>query len=399
MYPTGTMRSNSHLLVPSAQEKGGGNNFDLIRIAMALLVVWSHSYALYRGSEAREALSLLTRGTINSGNLGVFVFFMVSGYLITQSFDRSRSHWSYLKKRIARIYPGYMVATSICAFILVPIYSARAHYTLLLVLKTLGMNLLLQGYFIDGGPFLRNPQPYLDGSLWSIPFEFWCYLGVLALGVVGLMKQRWRGALLAIFVAVSLTRGWLEITGRKPGAGIIGVIIGWPYLWFKVLPCFLVGMLVYQYRDVLRRWLWLAVAAPLAVVVAANLPLPLPWKEAVVGVLFPPAVGYALFYFAFRRQIADIGRYGDFSYGTYLYAYPVQQMLLAAFGESIPFWLFIPLAMVLSLGAGVLSWFGVERWFNLSARGRKHAAPAVRIEKPETGPEPVEAAEVAVPGS
>ena len=84
-----------------------------------MLVVWSHSFALYFGSENREPISLLTKGAINSGKVGVYVFFIISGFLITQSYERSASALSYLRKRICRIYPGFIVATIICAFVIV----------------------------------------------------------------------------------------------------------------------------------------------------------------------------------------------------------------------------------------------------------------------------------------
>jgi len=365
--------TSSKPLVPIQGEKPASNNFDLIRICMALLVVVSHSYALYRGSELGEPLSRLTQSTINSGNLGVYVFFMVSGYLITQSFNHSKSYWSYLKKRIARIHPGFIVATSLCGFVIVPIFSQTAHFTPWLVMKALVLNLLLQGFFVDNSTFSHNLVTAVNGSLWSIPYEFWCYLGVLALGIVGLMKSKRRVVIAVLCFAVMATGFWLEVTGRKPGGGVIGTIIGWPYLWFKVLPCFLAGMLVHQYREILPRRLWLLITAAALVLIAANLPLPQPWKTAVVGFLFPPCAAYAVFYLAFMRQIADGARFGDFSYGTYLYAFPVQQILLACFGQRIPFLLFILISMVLSLGAGIVSWFTVERWFLSRQRRTRHS--------------------------
>jgi peptidoglycan/LPS O-acetylase OafA/YrhL len=312
-------------------------------------------------------MSRLTQGVINSGNLGVFVFFMVSGFLITQSFDRSSSPWRYLVKRFARIHPGFMVATSVCAFLIIPLFDDTAAYSATGIAKTIGLNLLLQGYFVDPAPFRHNPVPALNGALWSIPYEFWCYLGVLALGTAGFLTKQRRGFVLALFAALALVRGWLEITGRKPGGGIVGVIIGWPYEWFKVLPCFLAGALIYLYRDAIPRRLGIALLGPLLVVAITNLPISSPWKFALVGLTFPPLLAYSVFYFAFSGQIADAGRYGDFSYGTYLYAFPIQQILIYGLGATVPLWLFIPAAMLLSVAAGIMSWYAVERWFHLSA--------------------------------
>jgi peptidoglycan/LPS O-acetylase OafA/YrhL len=365
------VRSPRSLLVPKNEGPRVPNNFDLIRIAMAMLVVWSHSFALYRGSESAEPISLITREAINSGKVGVYVFFMVSGFLITQSFDRSSGSWSFLKKRIARIYPGFLVATSICAFVIVPLYAKTLTYTFGSVAKELGLRLLLRTDIADHGAFADNLVSGVNGSLWSIPYEFWCYLGVLGVGLVGLLKLRRRTFLLCVFIVLALGRGWLEITGKRPSLGLVRVIIGFPYEWFRVLPCFLAGTLVYLYRDELPRRLWIAILGPLILIAATNLPIAMPWKMALVGLIFPPAIAYAMFYFAFTTQLFNAARYGDFSYGAYLYAFPIQQMMLASFGTAIPFWLYIPLAMLLALAAGVLSWHGVERWFNASVKKRE----------------------------
>jgi peptidoglycan/LPS O-acetylase OafA/YrhL len=77
-----------------------------------------------------------------------------------------------------------------------------------------------------------------------------------------------------------------------------------------------------------------------------------------------PALAYATFYFAFSRSISqhEAARWGDFSYGTYLYAFPIQQMLYSAWGHDVNFPVYIALSIVLSLAAGVCSWHVVEKW-------------------------------------
>lgn len=335
------------------------NNFDAIRIAMALLVVWSHSFALYYGTEAFEPLSLLTAGAINAGNLGVDVFFIVSGYLITQSFERCRSPWSFLRKRIARIYPGFLVATGLCAFVLLPWY-AGTHYTAATIGRTLGLNLLLQGWFVTPEPFLDNPVHAVNGALWSIPFEFWCYLGVLTVGMAGLLKRRvFAVAALAAVIGLHV---WLDETGRKPGGGVLGVIIGWPYLWSRMAPLFTAGMVTYLYREAIPRSGWIALGTLLALILSAH------YSALAVDVLSPIAVAYGTFYVAFSPRTLQAARYGDFSYGTYLYAFPIQQLLVAETRLAFP--VFVAAALLLSVLAGTASWYGVERWFHRSGRAR-----------------------------
>ena len=327
------------------------NNFDAIRIAMALLVVWSHSFALYFGSEANEPISLLTHGAVNAGEVAVDVFFMLSGFLISKSFDRSTSSWSYLKKRIARIYPGYLVAVAIFAFVLLPLY-AGTRYSAGGIVKTLTLNLALRGWFIDPAPFINNPDHALNGSLWSIPYEFWCYIGVLALGIVRIRK----GALLAIFAAIVAANVWTEFTGKKFGGGIVSLVLGWPNLWFRMAPCFIAGMLLYAYRDCVPRSSRVALSG-LGLFVAAAWVYPL-----AADAILPLALAYAVFHWGFSRQYFHAAKYGDFSYGAYLYAYPIQQLLIAFSVLSFP--IFVIVSILLSLAAGIASWFAVERWFH-----------------------------------
>jgi peptidoglycan/LPS O-acetylase OafA/YrhL len=113
-------------------------------------------------------------------------------------------------------------------------------------------------------------------------------------------------------------------------------------------------------------------------IVSAWLPLPDGWFGAPTRLLLPPTLAYGLLYIAFhpKWRWGDAARYGDFSYGSYLYAFPIQQMLkvglVAAGFHSFP--LYVVIAMATAILAGVASWFAVERWFEAS-RLRRPLAP------------------------
>ena len=325
---------------------------------MALLVVWSHSFALHQGSEKNEPLSLLLNGAYNSGNIAVMAFFVISGFLITQSFASSRSTWWFMAKRVRRIYPGYLVATSICAFVIVPLFSGVCDLSALEVAKTIGGNLLLRNHFPPSNIFYSNAVPLaLNGSLWSIPVEFWCYIGVAALGLLGLISRRLLIA--SVTAGILLGRVALDIMDKKPGGGIVGLIIGWPYMWFKILPSFMLGMAGYAFRDVLPRRRGVLIVLVVAAAIAAHS------NQHMANLLVAPALAYCLFYFAFSPtlQLHGAAKWGDFSYGTYLYAFPIQQMMFALWGTDISLAGFIGLSLPLSLVAGICSWYLVERWF------------------------------------
>ena len=346
------------LLIPFDGYTRGNNNFDFIRLSMASLVVWSHSFALYFGTEDHEPLSLLLNGDYNSGNIGVMGFFIISGFLVMQSFISTNSVKRYMGKRIRRIYPGYLVATSICALIVIPLYSSIRNLSALEVAKTFGANLLLRNYFPPSNAFAANPEPgAIDGSLWSIPFEFWCYIGVALLGVLLLLN---RGRLLiALTATVILGRVVLDLLDKKPGGGLIGLVIGWPYLWFVILPSFLLGMVANSYQNVIPRSRVLLVILAAAVVASSRL------SPHLTHIVAAPALAYATFFVAFSGSISlhRTAAWGDFSYGTYLYAFPIQQMLFASWGHALNFISYFALSLCLSLLAGVGSWHLVEKWF------------------------------------
>lgn len=349
------------LLIPANAMALRRNNFDMIRLTMALLVVWSHSFVLWWGSEASEPVSRLMAGTYNSGNVGVLAFFTISGFLITLSWLRTKGWRDYLRRRIARILPGYLVAITLCSLVVVPAFSSRP-FGRLSPGEALGLasNLLLRNYIVSSDAFGGGP---VNGSLWSIAYEFWCYLGVMALGLAGLLRRRLSYPLAAI--ALMTVRVWLDLTGRRPGGGLVEAIIGFPYLWFSVLPPFLLGGAVYLYRDKLPRRATLVILLVLATVGAAHLPLRDPLRTAVTHLLLPPTLAYCVFYTAFNAGLhgEDAARHGDFSYGTYLYAFPIQQMLVAWGRERLDFPSFVLLSLAASLAAGVASWHLVERWF------------------------------------
>ena len=349
------------MLVPTEQGALRQNNFDAIRLGMALLVVWSHSFALWRGSEATEWVSLAMGGVYNSGNLAVLTFFAISGFLITFSWLRAKSWLSYLARRLARIHPGYLVATAICSLAVVPAFSSRAFGQISgPEIWGLVSNLWLRNFIIPSDAFNGLA---VNGSLWSIPYEFLCYLGVMALGLFGLIRRRIVYPLAA--TALIAVRVWLDMTGRHPGGGMFAPIIGPAYLWFTVLPVFLLGGAVYLYRECIPRNRLFLVALIACTVGAAHLPFTDPLRTVVTRTLMPAALVYAIFYMAFDRRIRahDAARFGDFSYGTYLYAFPIQQMLVASLKGLIPFPVFILLSLALSLAAGIASWYLVERWF------------------------------------
>lgn len=335
------------------------NNFDAIRLMMALLVVWSHSFAIWFGTEASEPISLIMGGTYNAGNIAVLTFFAISGFLITASWQRRRGWLSFLRSRVARIFPGYLAAILVCSFVAAP--ALLGHGFTIGRPEFLGLlsNFLLRNYIVGDGAV--GP---VNGSLWSIPFEFWCYLAVLAFGAFGIFRKKYFVPIAAV-VLIGI-RIWLDLTGRHPSGGRLETIIGFAYLWFTVAPPFLLGasMLLYPDRFVRNSTLLAGtIAVPL---LAAHLPIAEQYCLVITRAVFPFALVYSVLYVAFAPSprlpnVKNLG--GDYSYGCYLYAFPIQR-LLEHFGRgSLSFAVFVAVSLALSILAGMASWFLVEQWF------------------------------------
>jgi peptidoglycan/LPS O-acetylase OafA/YrhL len=357
------------------------NNFDSLRLIFALLVVVSHSFPLTRGTNDTEPLSRLTGGQITFGNISVWAFFVISGLLITQSWMRSPSPISFLKRRVQRIYPGFIAAGLVSALLFVPLAAQKGSYFPVSLQSFLFQTLRLQTFDIPP-VFLHNPTPdILNGSLWSIPYEFWCYIGVILLGLTAALRHRY--VAVSVFVLAIAFHLYLNISHRVLSGGILGAIFGYPPFWATVLPFFVAGMLFHLYggRSLLRTPLLFA--ALVLLIASAFVPNGL-------VVTMPTCGAYLLMWLAYWPALhpLHLGRFGDFSYGTYLYAFPIQQLLVMHFGGRLQPLALFAMAAPLSLMAGAISWFLIEKHF-LSRRAEfKHEGLALNAASTNHPPAP-----------
>jgi peptidoglycan/LPS O-acetylase OafA/YrhL len=346
------------------------NNFDFLRLLLATLVIYSHSFPLLLGARNRDILWRITGGQMDFGDVAVNAFFVISGFLITGSWLRSRGWWDYLKKRMLRIYPGFAVASLFCTLVVGPLGAPQlsAYLSGLDPQRIIRHIATLTYPHQPGDVFIGLTYPTLNGSMWTIRYEFWCYLLVAVCGLLGMF--RWRAVALALASAALLAFAFqgYDVLNRAPDQGVTGLeqALGDYYHWPRFLAFFLVGMSFYLYRDVIPYTRKLFTLSLIVLAVSA-------WK----GMAFAlPVFGtYALFYVAFQPslQLQRFTRKGDFSYGLYLYGFPVQQLLIFYGGKALsPHALFI-LAFVTTLGLAALSWHFVEKPF-LKKKGASRPA-------------------------
>ncbi len=342
MHVTGLARLDSApALEPS---RGRENNFDFLRLSLAILVIFSHCYPLGTGTETNEPFVRLTHGQATGGAIAVDLFFIMSGYLITASFLGSQGIRDFLSKRVRRIYPGFAIAMLFAALVIIPLSGGAIRATAAGRLVNILGNALLLREPMYAGAFSHNPLPNMvNGAVWTIPFEFWCYIGVLILGLSGMLSRR--KLVSGIFICAVVFSVALNV-----------LHVEMPLV--RLLPMYLAGVIAYLFRDVIHYNRTLSLICLFALLVACFVPFTL-------GVLIPCAAAYLLFWIAFNPSIRlhRAAKFGDFSYGTYLYAFPVQQMIVRAWGGPMnPFLLFL-LAVPVTLAFAVASWHFVERPF------------------------------------
>ncbi|KQW45394.1 MULTISPECIES: acyltransferase [unclassified Roseateles] len=326
------------------------NNFNVLRLALASLVIVSHAPELHDGDRHRE---LLTRvfGTLSFGELAVDCFFLLSGYLITQSWQRQPQVLAYLRNRVLRIFPAFAVASMVCALIVGPLAlaSTSAYWSEFSVLRFVKSLVTL---FPPATPpvFSGRPHPELNGAMWTIRWEFFCYVAVLATGVVAgaRFKFVWTMTTVVVFSVWVAER---LVHGLEPHLPYTY----WEHPLWRLMSCFFAGGCFYLYRDHIaptRRSVLLA----LTILSACMF-----WPHAAEPALIWFG-GYLLFALAHWHLplLARLNNGPDLSYGIYLYGWPIQN-LASAYWPQANVWLMLPAVYVMAAGLAAASWFLIER--------------------------------------
>lgn len=324
----------------------GPNGFDTIRLAAACAVILSHAFPL---TGVEEPLYALT-GQASIGTLAVSAFFLISGFLVSASHARS-SLQRFAIKRVRRIMPGLLVAVAVSAFLIGPVFTElplKAYFASTELWAFLGNAVFLPVGYDLPGTFADRPLPAVNGSLWSLKYEAACY--ILVPLVMALTRWRAGAVILAVMASFAITRAIPEGVG-----GPILVID----LAASLFRFFGMGMLFFLFAEKIPISRSLGAVGALATALAAFTPVFVE-VAAVAG-------SYALLVFGavapewFRNLTAK----GDVSYGVYVYAFPIQQILVPL-SIATGTWAWLAntvLALPLALMAGWISWRFVEKPF------------------------------------
>jgi len=327
------------------------NNFDLLRILFAWFVIISHSYVL-NGDGATDPLFEMTQQTFLFSFIGVKGFFIISGYLIFKSMVVSTSIFEYLVKRVLRIFPALAVvllvtlAAVYCIYPsnMPPFFSNKEIYAYFL-----GNIVLFKPHFFIAGIFSGLPSAAVNGSLWTIEYEFLFYLIILLFFYFRSNKKILK-TLLVIVVALFL---FVRLAFYDWTVQTHFFIPLEPL--FDLGPYFLMGSLLscFDFDNMPAKNV---IAAVLCIVLVAS-------------VFFK--IGHTVVYFTLPTLVIYVGKQtsklatwvhnalGDPSYGIYLYAFPLQQLLIYWYRPST-----LVVFIASTIGAfvfGYLSWVLIEK--------------------------------------
>lgn len=327
------------------------NNFSTIRLMAAFLVFAGHMYVLMGIESPPLMLQSIPR-------MGVKIFFICGGYLVSKSWERDKNYIHYILKRIFRIVPAMAVYCVIAACVIGPIITSipLKEYFSHTLFRNYFKNIVLYITYFLPGVFESNPYPNaVNGSIWSLPIEFMMYFFVPLLGGGTKLKRKIVVCVTGIICIAALI--WqvfffdIRIVFYAMDFGQIILIV----------PYYLLGIMV-AVLDINKRNFDILIAAILMIVVSAL---------SIESVVFLNIVQYfALPYLVFSMAFAQKGKLGkladklEISYGIFLYGFMIQQLMiyiLHSYGIYLSYCIMLIICLLITVTFALISSKYVEK--------------------------------------
>jgi peptidoglycan/LPS O-acetylase OafA/YrhL len=350
-----------------SKHKGAGPGFDLLRIGLALMIVYVHAYAiaphevtpvtsmaiqhtldapsgfgsaLYGGLRQIKAIATFYSTETRFIETLVPMFFALSGFLVTGSAFRTKSVSTFLSFRILRILPALFMEVALCALVLGPAMTSfplGQYFTNPLFFSYFG-NIVGHIHFLLPGLFLSNPIPLVNGNLWTLPSEFYCYLFIALMMVTRTLYMKI--PFTAAFAVISVFMFWHNPQLRDVSNPVY---------------CFFCGVFLFHWKDRIP-FHWSLILISLVVTYSQMLTTPSFYVYPIFLSYLTMCLGLTKFPFT------DILKGRDYSYGIYLYGWPITQAVLwtLPWMKGHGFWLFTAAAPLVFLFAA-FSWHLIEK--------------------------------------
>ncbi|NGZ76057.1 acyltransferase family protein [Saccharibacillus alkalitolerans] len=288
------------------------------------------------------------------GGIAVATFFIISGFLISASFERSTIK-QYVINRTLRIFPGLLVVLALTVFVIGPLFTRLSYsdYFSNVITWSYFKNILLVNVqYSLPGLFENNLYPNaVNGSIWTLSYEVLCYIGLLILGYYGIFKNK--KAVLLVFLLITAMSFFLPST--YSATNLNGFLLG---ELLNLIQFLAVGMVYYAYRDQINLTYKLALISLFALFASLYLGF---FKET-----FLIAGSYLIFYAAFYlRPIIKFSKdkYVDLSYGVYIYAFPIQQTVQHLMHNQTSLAVNFSISLLVTLLFATFSWYVIEKPF------------------------------------
>ena len=321
------------------------SGFDYLRILLAISVIVVHSWVTSYGAEGGRAIWVGWSRPFVA--IVLPMFFALSGFLVVGSLLRSQSILEFLSLRAIRIAPALFVEVTIGALILGPLLTSftLGQYFSDPKFISYGLNVFGDIQYKLPGLFLNNPDPdMVNRQLWTIPAELECYLLITILAIVGVVRRPKLFLLFSLGMVVFMTAYKWESDDLYAFDNV-------PLR--SLMLAFLFGIAFFRLQDHIRlNAVWLIAAIVLSYVclyfrsLSYVATIPIAYLTVYLGLLNP------------RKTILNYA--GDYSYGLYLYGYPVQQTFVYLFPDLRIWWVNSIVCVAVGLCFAAFSWHLVE---------------------------------------
>ena len=327
------------------RSSGRKNNVGTVQLLAALGVMYSHAFPIAQNSNAGELLLHLTGNRLSCGNTAVFIFLMLSGYLIAGSYERAGSFFAYIKKRVLRLLPALLLALLFSTFVIGAIYTtlplgeylrspATWQYLKNILLYPLYWN--LPGVF-EGNVYSAS----VNGALWTIPYQFGLYVALGVVGAAGLLKSKKFSVGTFLVLALLYYR-----SGQLLPESMTHFMLMPIGDWFKLGLYFTAGVCAYNFRDrILLSWRGAALSMILLTLSVSY------YQLTEMGLVIFGT--YAVLFLCFGMMQIRLPL-SHLSYEIYLLGFPIQQAVTASFGGQMHPYLNMLIAIPITLALAFL---------------------------------------------